>query len=205
VFMLVELERTRVAWFRACFVVLFFSVIVFLLIVYPAYSGVLQLVVGAVKLGLVLVVSSFVLALIIRAIPPLRGLWLQPLPIELCLTPEVLRSGEPFSYSISVDRATRIQSWAVTLIGVHEWQGDYELEGDRIAEITTKDTSRPERSGSEGGILRGSLFVPKDAPPSSKKDKEEVRWTVAIEIIAFLNHRNRRFVGKAPVTVRSSE
>ena len=202
--MVVELERTRTDWFRACFVVLFLSGIAFLLIVYPASKAVLQMVVEAVELSLVLIALSIVVALIIRAIPPLRGLWLHPLVIELCLTPETLRSGEPFSYSIGVtlDRRMTIQSWAVTLIGIHEWQGKHELEGDRISEVTARNILHLRYPAGQRIDFHGSLFVPKGSPPSSKGNTEEVRWVVAIEMRAFLKHR---FIGRVPVTVLPAE
>jgi hypothetical protein len=94
-----------------------------------------------------------------------------------------------------------INRLSVTLVGVHEWQGKWDLEGDRIFELTSALSPYTRFPRNTPVIFNGTLFVPDDAPASSKQDKDETRWFVEISLRSFW----RGFSGLVPLTVTSTE
>jgi hypothetical protein len=156
----------------------------------------------AIEGGILLIVITAVTALFVRNVPRWRSMGGRNLEIDFTCNPQV-HCGDKFTWEISFTprRSMLIKRCSVTLVGVHEWQGKWELEGDRIFELTSALTPNTRFPKTTRVKFNGALFVPDSAPPSFKKDDDETTWFLEISLRSFW----RSFTGLVPLNVTSTK
>ena len=175
--------------------VLLFSGAVF----YPAFTWMLYFGVASAEAGLGLIVLRAFLAFFFKVAPRLRLIERADLEVEFEVEP-TLHTGEEFQCEMTVvpPRTFTVQSWSVTLVGIREWGGECETEGERIFELTNTQTPFERFTKNKPATFKCSLFVPQEARPSSKDNDQEVTWFLQIELKSFLRGG---FKGEVPVRV----
>jgi hypothetical protein len=168
----------------------------------PGFLWLAKLGVWAIEGGILLIVGTAVTSLFVRNVPHWRRMGGRYLEVDFTCNPQVL-CGDKFTWEISFTprQSIVINRCSVTLVGVHEWQGKWELEGDRIFELTSAlspDTRFPANAPVK---LNGTLFIPDNAPPSCKQDNDETRWFLEISLRSFW----RGFTGVVPLNVMSTK
>ena len=168
----------------------------------PEFFWLAKLGVWAIEGGILLIVITAVTALFVRNVPRWRRMGGRYLEVDFTCNPQV-HCGDKFTWEISFTprQSIVINRCSVTLVGVHEWQGKWELEGDRIFELTSALSPYTRFPRNTPVTFNGTLFVPDDAPPSFKQDDDETRWFLEISLRSFW----RGFTGLVPVTVTSTE
>jgi hypothetical protein len=168
----------------------------------PEFFWLAKLGVWAIGGGILLIVITTVTALFVRNVPRWRRMGGRYLEVDFTCNPQV-HCGDKFTWEISFTprQSMVINRLSVTLVGVHEWQGKWELEGDRIFELTSAFSPYTHFPRNTPVTFNGTLFVPDDAPPSFKQDDDETRWFLEISLRSF----RRAFTGLVPLTVTSTE
>ena len=171
-------------------------------IIFPEFFLLAKLGVWVIGAGILLIVIPAVTALFVRNVPRWRGMGGRYLEIDFTCNPQV-HCGDKFTWEISFTprQSMLIKRYSVTLVGVHEWQGRWELEGDRIFELTSAVSPYTRFPGNTPVKFNGTLFVPDDAPPSFKQDDDETTWFLEISLRSFL----RSFTGLVPLYVTSTK
>lgn len=156
----------------------------------------------AIGAGILLIVITAVTALVVRKVPRWRKTGGRYLEVDFTCKSQV-HCGDKFTWELSFTprRSMMINRLSVTLVGVHEWQGKWELEGDRIFELTNALSPYTRFPGNTPVAFNGTLFIPDDASPSFKQDSNETRWFLEISLKSFW----RGFTGLVPLTVTSTE
>jgi hypothetical protein len=167
----------------------------------PEFVWLAKLGVWAIEGGILLIVITAVTTLVVRNIPRWRRMGGRYLEVDFTCNPQV-HCGDKFTWEISFTPRQRIliKRCSVTLVGVHEWQGKWELEGDRIFELTSTLSPYTRFPRNTPVKFNGTLFVPDDAPPSFKQDDDETRWFLEISLRSFW----RGFTGLVPLNVTST-
>jgi hypothetical protein len=167
----------------------------------PEFLWLAKLGVWAIEGGILLIVITAVTALFVRNVPRWRRMGGRYLEVDFTC-PQV-HCGDKFTWEISFTprQSMVIKRCSVTLVGVHEWQGKWELEGDRIFELTSALSPHTRFPGDTPVKFNGALFVPDDAPPSFKQDDDETRWFLEIYLRSFW----RGFTGLVPLNVTSTK
>ncbi len=170
-------------------------------IFFPEFLWLAKLGVLVIGAGILLIVISAVKAVFVRNVPRWRGMGGRYLEVDFTC-PQV-RCGDKFTWEISFTprQSMVIKRCSVTLVGVHEWQGRWELEGERIFELTSALSPYTRFPGNTPVKFNGALFVPDNAQPSFKKDDDETRWFMEISLRSFW----RGFTGLVPLTVTSAK
>ena len=168
----------------------------------PEFLWLAKLGVWAIEGGILFIVIRAVTALFVRNVPRWRWMGGRYLEVDFTCNPQV-HCGDKFKWEISFTprQSIMIHRCSVTLVGVHEWQSRWELEGDGIFELTSAlspDTRFPRNTPVK---FSGALFVPDDAPPSLKQDDDETRWFLEITLKSFW----RGFTGSVPLNVTSTK
>lgn len=171
-------------------------------IFFPEFFWLAKLGVWAIGGGILLIVITAVTALLVRNVPRWRRMGGRYLEVDFTCNPQV-HCGDKFTWEISFTprQSMVIKRCSVTLVGVHEWQGKWELEGDRIFELTSALSPHTRFPGDTPVKFNGALFVPDDAPPSFKQDDDETRWFLEIYLRSFW----RGFTGLVPLNVTSTK
>jgi hypothetical protein len=171
-------------------------------IFFPKFFWLAKLGGWAIGGGILLIVITAVTALFVRNFPRWRLMGGRYLEIDFTCNPQV-HCGDKFTWEISFTprQSMVIKRYSVTLVGVHEWQGRWELEGDRIFELTSALSPYTRFPGNTPVKFNGALFIPDDAPPSFKQDDDETRWFLEISLRSFW----RGFTGLIPLNVASTK
>jgi hypothetical protein len=84
----------------------------------------------------------------------------------------VLRLNPPVSRTL--------RAWTATLVGLKVWEGEYELEGDRIGEVFSGERPYAPLTPNLPAQFTLSLRVPHGAAPTGKSDGVETSWSVRV-------------------------
>jgi hypothetical protein len=154
--------------------------------------------VWAMGSGISLIILIGLVRLLFRIVPGWRRTGGQCLEVDFRVGSEV-HCGEKFKWQMSFmpRRSTVIKRWSVALVAVHEWQSKEELEGERILELTNALSPWVRYAKGIPFMLSGELFVPDQAPPSSKQQDDAVSWFLEIRLRLFWHS----FIGTIPLNV----
>lgn len=168
----------------------------------PEFFWLAKLGVWAIGGGILLMIIRALAALFVRNFLRLRRMRGRYLEIDFACNSQV-HCGDKFKWEISFtpQHSMVIKRLSVTLVGVHEWQGKWDLEGDRIFELTSALSPYTRFPRNTPATFKGTLFVPDDAPASFKQDKDETRWFLEISLRSFWHG----FTGLVPLIVTSTK